>query len=132
MKHENRSANGRWLKGTTGNAAGRGTTNRQRISEKLLADLASVWETHGESVLERLALTDPAKLATIAYGLLPRDLFISVQQQAPGGLDAESWASLRRVLDLIESCGANGEPQEVFEMIEEDLRARLAKPVEGT
>jgi hypothetical protein len=61
-------------------------TNRQRISEKLLADLASVWEAHGESVLKRLALTDPGKLATIAYGLLPRDLFISVQQQAPGGL----------------------------------------------
>jgi hypothetical protein len=25
----------------------------------------------------------------------------------------------------------SGEPQEVFEMIEEDLRARLAKPVES-
>jgi hypothetical protein len=23
-------------------------TNRQRISEKLLGDLAAVWETHGE------------------------------------------------------------------------------------
>jgi Family of unknown function (DUF5681) len=122
----------RWQKGQSGNPAGRAIGARQKISEKLLADLASVWETHGESVLERLALTDPGKLATIAYGLLPRDLFISVQQQAPGGLDAESWASLRRVLDLIESCGASGEPQEVFEMIEEDLRARLAKSVEST
>ena len=40
-------SNGRWLPGTTGNAAGRGMTNRQRISEKLLADLARVWEEHG-------------------------------------------------------------------------------------
>jgi hypothetical protein len=77
MKHENRSADGRWLPGTTGNAAGRGMTNRQRISERLLADLAAVWETHGESVPQRLATTDPGKLATIAYGLLPRDVFIS-------------------------------------------------------
>ena len=53
-------------------------TNRQRISEKLLADLAKVWETHGEPVLKRLAISEPGKLATIAYGLLPRDVFISV------------------------------------------------------
>jgi len=38
---------------------------------------------------------------------------------------------LRRLLDVIEQCGAIGEPQRVFEMIEEDLRARMAVPVEG-
>jgi hypothetical protein len=76
-KTTHRDSNGRWLPGKSANPAGRGMTNRQRISEKLLADLAKVWETHGESVLQRLALTDPGKLATIAYGLLPRDVFIS-------------------------------------------------------
>jgi len=68
-----RDEQGRWLKGASGNHAGRPQSSRQRISERLLADLATVWETHGESVLQRLALTDPGKLATIAYGLLPRD-----------------------------------------------------------
>jgi hypothetical protein len=34
-------------------------------------------------------------------------------------------------LDVIESCGAIGESQEVFAMIEEDLRARMAVPVQG-
>jgi hypothetical protein len=55
-KHENkprRAENGRWLPGQTRNAAGRGMTNRQKISEKLLADLAVVCEQHGASVLER-------------------------------------------------------------------------------
>ena len=33
------------------------------------------------SVLQRLAVTDPGKLAQIAYGLLPRDVFISVEQR---------------------------------------------------
>lgn len=80
-EHENRSSDGRWLKGKTGNASGRPLAARQRISEKLLADLASVWEQHGESVLQRLAVTEPAKLAQIAYGLLPRDVFISVEQR---------------------------------------------------
>ena len=46
-KHENSSADGCWLKGQSGNAAGRGMTKRQRISEGLLADLAGVWEEHG-------------------------------------------------------------------------------------
>jgi hypothetical protein len=52
-------------------------------------------------VLERLAVTEPGKLAQIACGLLPRDVFISVEQRAPGNLDPDEWAILRRVIDLI-------------------------------
>jgi hypothetical protein len=36
---------------------------------------------HGVSALQRLAVTDPGKLAQIAHGLLPRDVFISVGQR---------------------------------------------------
>jgi hypothetical protein len=111
---------------------GRPVSSRQKISERLLQDLASVWEEHGRTVLERFAKDDPAKLAQIAYGLLPRDVFVKVEdQRTPGGFDADSYAVLRRLLDVIERCGAIGEPQRVFEMIEEDLRARMAVPVEG-
>lgn len=131
MEHGNRDSNGRWLKGTTGNAAGRGMTNRQKISEKLLGDLATVWENHGQSVLERLAITDPGKLAQIAYGLLPRDVFISVEQRTPGNLEPDEWATLRRILDVIQACAPEGaEPARVFETIEQALRAEYAKPVE--
>ena len=77
IKDENRDAGGRWLKGAASpNPAGRPMAARQKISEKLLQDLASVWEEHGVTVLQRLAVTDPGKLAQIAYGLLPRDVFI--------------------------------------------------------
>jgi hypothetical protein len=31
---------------------------RQKISEKLLADLAEVWEEHGKDVLTKLAVAD--------------------------------------------------------------------------
>lgn len=130
-QHENRSSNGRWLKGKTGNPSGRPLAARQRISEKLLADLASVWEAHGESVLERLALTEPGKLAQIAYGLLPRDVFISVEQRAPGNLEPNEWATLRRVLDIIQACAPDGaEPSAIFETIETALRAEYAKQIE--
>ena len=83
-------------------------------------------------MLQRLAKNDPAKLAQIACGLLPSDVFVRVEdQRTPGGLDPDAYVALRRLLDLIESCGAIGEPQRVFEMIEEDLRARSAVPVES-
>ena len=131
-KHENRDANGRWLAGKTGNANGRPLAARQRISEKLLADLAAVWEAHGESVLSRLAIEEPGKLAQIAYGLLPRDVFISVEQRAPGNLEPDDWATLRRVLDIIQANAPAGiEPGQIFETIETALRAEYAKQVEG-
>ena len=81
---------GQWVAGRSGNPAGRPLGSRQKISEKLLADLAEVWETSGKTVLQRLAVDDPGKLATIAYGLLPRDVFISVEQKAPGNLEPEA------------------------------------------
>jgi hypothetical protein len=55
------------------------------------------------SVLQRLAVTDPGKLAQIAYGLLPRDVFISFEQRTPGNLDPDEWAILRRVIDIIQA-----------------------------
>jgi hypothetical protein len=134
MQHENRDSNGRWLKGTTGNAAGRGMTNRQRISERLLADLATVWEAHGESVLQRLAATDPGKLATIAYGLLPRDLMISVEAKTPGNLEPQEWRVLVDLVRLLKASAPEGSqalPSDIVPAIEETVRAHFAKPIEN-
>ena len=124
MKNVNRSANGRWLKGTLPpNPAGRPLAARQRISEKLLADLATVWEEQGEAVLRRLAVTEPGKLASIAYGLLPRDVFVSVQQQTPAGLAPEDWERmLARTMREVA-------PDASLEQIEHALRSAFAKPI---
>jgi hypothetical protein len=87
-----------WKPGQSGNPAGRPPSSRQKISERLLQDLAAIWEEHGKTVLERLAKDDPGKLATIAYGLLPKDVFARVEdQRTPGNLEPEAWAALRRV-----------------------------------
>jgi hypothetical protein len=126
-----REPNGRWLKGQSGNSAGRPQSSRQRIANQLLADLHEVWEEHGKTVLERLAKDDPAKLAQIAYGLLPRDVFVRVEdQRTPGNLDPDAYAALRRLLDLIEACKVDGDPQAVFERIEAALRADAATLIE--
>lgn len=118
----------RFKPGQVANPKGRPVSARQRISEKLLADLASVWETHGEGVLRHLATEDPAKLAQIAYGLLPRDIFIKTEQAPPGDLTPDEWRALRRVVDLAiryESAGAD--PETIFETVERALVAQYER-----
>jgi hypothetical protein len=122
-----------WKPGQSGNPNGRPISARSRVAEKLLADIADVWEKYGRNVLVRLAADDPASLAKIAYGLLPRDIFISVEQRTPGNLEPEAWATLRRVLDLIQQCApAGSDPGKVFETIENALRADHATLVQST
>ena len=74
---------------------------RARISEKLLADLATVWEEHGQSV------------------------------RTPGNLDPDEWAILRRVIDLIQANAKGAELGHVLETIENALRADQAKLIEA-
>ena len=51
---------GRWLQGSGSSSPGRPVSSRQKISERLLADLAVVWERQRQEVLERLAKDEPA------------------------------------------------------------------------
>jgi hypothetical protein len=63
----------------------------------LLAELAEALEEHGKLVFERLAMTDPGKLATWAAAA---GRVHHVQPSAPGGLDPERTV---QVLDIIEA-----------------------------
>ena len=120
-----------WKPGQSGNPAGRPIGARQKIAEKLLSDIAEVWEASGKSVLERLAIEEPAALAKIAYGLLPREMLLNVQQSGPG-VNAEQWAFVREVLTAIERSAPEGtEPAQILEAIEHGLRAEFAKQIEG-
>jgi hypothetical protein len=94
-------------------------------------DLAGVWEEHGRTVLERLAKDDPGKLATIAYALLPRDIFVRVEDNT-SAIAGEDRRLLLDLLDTVKAAGAEaGSPELVFAWIAEDLRARLALPVQS-
>jgi len=89
-----------------------------------------VWEACGKEVLKRLAIEEPAKLTTIAYGLVPKDIFLNVAQAAPGGLEPDEWATLRRVLDIIQATAPDGvAPSLMFETIEHALRSEFARPI---
>lgn len=115
---------GRWLKGTPSPSPGRPPSLRQKIAERLLQDLSKVWDEHGASVLQGLAVTDPGKLATIAYGLLPRDIFIKVENPL-SQLDDEALADLQSLLATIRQAKVAG-GSEIFGPIEQFLRSDTA------
>ena len=127
-----RDEKGRLMAGTAAIGTGRPQSSRQRIAEKLLIDLAGVWERHGTEVLERLAKDEPGKLATIAYGLLPRDIFVRVEDQT-AAIAGDDRRMLLDLLSVVKDAGAEaGSPELVFQWIVEDLRARLAgKVIDG-
>jgi hypothetical protein len=118
-----------WKPGESGNPAGRPLGARSRLSEAVLADVAADWAIGGAETIARVRATDPAVYFRVIASILPKDVLLSVQQAVPGNLDADSYAALRSLLDVIQRTGIEGGPQQVFEMIEHDLRARVAKPI---
>jgi hypothetical protein len=66
---------------------------------------------------------------------LPKDLFISVEQQAPGNLDPAEWRLMVALVKLIRSSAPEGTeamPSDIAPVIEHAIRGFLAKPVEST
>jgi hypothetical protein len=114
-----------------GNRDGRKLGSRNRFSKALIEDLTAAWERDGANALLLVAKREPARFLQLAFGVLPRDVLINVvEQRRPGGLDADDWALLTRVLDLIKAhAPAGSTPGEVFEVIETALRAHFAKEI---
>jgi hypothetical protein len=88
-----------------------------------------------QRVIAQLALTEPGKFATIAYGLLPRDLFVKVENsldprlRALQNLDAEALAAIGGLPEAITAAKVEGDPGEIFKAIGENLPAWMATPV---
>jgi hypothetical protein len=125
-----RDERGRWLKGSASPSPGRPLGSRAKLGDAFGQSLQRKWEAEGDSIIDRVARDNPEKILEVMARVLPKELAISVEQKTPGNLEPEAWATLRRVLDLIEACKIEGDPQAVFSAIEDDLRARLAKPIE--
>jgi hypothetical protein len=67
-----RGAGGKFAKRNA--IGGRPLGSRNRLSEKFLNDLQSVWKKSGKSALERVAKQDPSTLVRIVAGLMPKHL----------------------------------------------------------
>jgi Family of unknown function (DUF5681) len=134
VKEQKRSSGLRpWKPGVSGNPAGRPIGSRNKLSESVIQDIAVDWAIGGPETIARVRMTDPATYFRVVASILPKDVLVNVQQSTPGNLEPESWATLRRVLDIIQVCApAGAEPAAVFETIENALRMEYAKPVEST
>jgi hypothetical protein len=126
-----------WVAGQSGNPAGRPLGARQKIATQLLEDLQEVWQEKGKTILYRMAIEEPSRLAQIAYGILPKEAFVKVENaidprlKALQNMDAEALAALGGLIDAIKAAKVDGEPGKIFAWIEEDLRARLATEIDG-
>jgi hypothetical protein len=120
----------RFQPGQIGNPTGKNGSGRALLSKKLIEDIAETWQAEGAGILRILAKEEPAKLAQLAFGILPKDVLVSVEQRAPGGLSVEDWATLTRLLDMLKACvPAGAGPSEVFNVIEDALRSHYATNV---
>jgi hypothetical protein len=103
---------------------------RNLLGKRILEDIREAWERDGAASLKILAKEDPGRFAQLGVAILPKDILVSVAEATPGGLSAEDWSTLVRVLDLIKACApADASPGEVFEIIEGALRAHYAKEI---
>src|SRR5262245_5769717 len=103
---------------------------RQDLVREIVDNLAVSWKQYGPNVLDYLAKNDQVAYAKLAVSILPKDVLVSVQERVPGGLDAQDWALMLRVLDTIKQnvpLEANAGPAEVFGVIEEALRIHFAR-----
>jgi hypothetical protein len=122
--------NPNWKPGVSGNPAGRPMHTRQRLGEKIIGNIAALWEEQGEVVLRRLIADDPATFAKLAFQILPKESLVNIQQSAPGGLEPEQWARLREILAMVERIAPPGtSPDAVLMALENGLRSELATPI---
>ncbi len=93
-----------------------------------MRDLAETWAEHGRRAMELTAKTQPEVFFGTCARILPRDVAISIQANAPS-LDQADLEILRAIKEAIPNAN-DRPPGEVLRHVLEALRAHDAKPVE--
>jgi hypothetical protein len=75
-----RNSAGQFQKGSDG-LGGRKPGSRNKLSESLLGELASVWESHGRAALVACAEQEPGRFAQICVGLLPKNVELDISAE---------------------------------------------------
>ena len=122
-----------WVKGQSGNPAGRPVGSRQKIAEYIIRDIASDWQVNGARALAELAKTDVAAYCKLAAGLIPKEFNLSVATATPGGLSSEEWSILNSIIGAVKVALPNAgtqNPSVVLEYVRDALAAHSAPMIE--
>jgi hypothetical protein len=118
-----------WGKGQSGNPLGRPAGTKYAIEGVFLKDLHRKWQEDGASIMDRAEEQDPIGFMRIMAQVLPKQIAVNVETRS-GPFDAVKRMKLRRLLDMLDGCVANGaDLDDVLGWIETDLRSRLSRHV---
>src|SRR6516164_5028949 len=91
--------NGRmWQPGQSGNPNGRPVGSRTAFSAGFLKDLAGVWSVEGREAMVKTAKTNPTVFFATCARLIGPEVKLTIEQNLPGNLDAESWMLVQQVV----------------------------------
>jgi hypothetical protein len=118
-----------WVKGESGNPAGRPVGTRNAFSAVFVTDLTAVWAEHGPTVLDTVARRDPVRFLGVCASVLPRDVALSIEQRTPGNLDPADWAIVLELLQAVKEAVPGAEtkaPGTVLAFARDAIRAHSA------
>jgi Family of unknown function (DUF5681) len=119
----------KFVKGQSGNPAGKPLGARNRLVESFVSDLQEKWRADGKAILDAV---EPAKIVETISRLAPKDLAVTVNERNSLGVDPRLWSGFQRVLAAIEECApADANPVDVFESLEQLVRCHFAKAITG-
>ena len=95
-----RTPEGRFPRGISGNYAGRPVSARTKFSRELIEAFARDWHEHGPGVLVAVRTENPTAYLTIAAKLVPKELLLQLERPVEQLSDADLAAAAKAERDV--------------------------------